>query len=105
MSEYSKEGDALSRLIQLQAGRYDIRLAWVGRGTDDLVALLNAHAIKARMAKHLWTALRDLLQMPEMAQLPDPMQAVITSTILQAQALNDLETEDHAKRMALVNKK
>jgi hypothetical protein len=94
------EGDALSKLIQLQAGRYDVRLTWSGNGVSDLAALLNAHAIKARLAKHLWTSTRSLMQMPEMAQLPEPVQAQIASIVLKAQALTDLETEDHAKRLA-----
>jgi hypothetical protein len=96
------EGDALSRLIQLQAGRHEIRLAWTGQGTSDLVALCNAHAVKARLAKHLWTGLRELMQMPELRELPEALQAQITSTVLKSQALTDLETESHAKRMALI---
>jgi hypothetical protein len=96
-------GDALSRLIQLQAGRHDIRLAWVGNGTTDLLALLNAHAVQARMSKHLWTGLRELMQMPELRTLPEPIQAQIASIILKAQALNELETEEHAKRLVHMN--
>jgi len=96
-------GDALSRLIQLQAGRHDIRLAWVGNGTADLVALLNAHAVQARMSKHLWTGMRELMQMPELRDLPESVQAQIASIILKAQALTELDTEEHAKRMATVN--
>lgn len=97
-------GDALSRLIQLQAGRHDIRLAWVGNGVTDLVALCNAHAAKARLAKHLWTGLRDLLQLPEMKEMPEALQAQVTSVILHAQALTDLETDAHAKRLANLDK-
>lgn len=98
------DGDALSKLIQLQAGRHDIRLAWVGNGVTDLVAVLNAHAVKARLAKHLWTGIRELMQMPELKELPEPLQAHIMSIVLHAQALTDLETDDHAKRMAMINK-
>ena len=94
------DGDALSRLIQLQAGRHDIRLAWVGNGTSDLVALVHAHALKARMAKHLWTGLRELMQMPEMSELPEPMQAKIASIVLYSQSLTELETEEHARKLA-----
>lgn len=98
------EGDAVSRLIQLQAGRYDIRLAWVGRGVEDLVALLNAHAVQARLAKHLWTGMRELMQMPELRELPEPIQAQIASIVLKSQALADLEGEAHAKRIALLDR-
>jgi hypothetical protein len=94
------KGDALSRLIQLQAGRYDIRLAWSGLGTDDLVALLKAHAVKARFAKHLWTSLRELMQMPELREMPEPLQAQVASIVLKAQVLTDLETEEATKRIA-----
>jgi hypothetical protein len=102
---YKTEGDALSRLIQLQAGRHDIRLTWTGNGTADLVALCNAHSVKARLAKHLWTGMRELMQMPEMALLPEPLAAQVTSIILKSQALTDLETEAHARRMAQTDTK
>ncbi len=99
------DGDALSRLIQLQAGRYEIRLAWVGNGTSDLVTLCNAYAVQARMAKHLWTGMRELMMMvTEIKDLPEPIQAKIASIVLQAQALIDLETDDHAKRLVLKDK-
>ena len=94
------DGDALSRLIQLQAGRNDIRLAWVGKGTEDLVALVNAHAVQDCMAKHLWTGIRELMHMPEMRELPEPLQAQIMPIVLKAQALTELENEAHAKRLA-----
>lgn len=92
--------DALSRLIQLQARRYDVQLAWTGKGIDDLTAMLNAHAAKARLAKHLWTGMRELMQMPELLQLPEPVQAKVMSIILKSQVLVDLDTDAHAKRMA-----
>ena|ERR1700735_2151465 len=101
----SENGDALSKLIQTQAARYDIRLAWVGRGVDDLTALLNAHAVKARLAKHLWGGTRELMLMPEMKELPEPIQAQIYSIVLKAQALTDLETDEHSKRIAAGPKK
>jgi hypothetical protein len=94
------DGDALSRLIQLQAGRYDIRLVWTGKGTEDLIAMCNAHSVQARMAKHLWTGMRELMLMPEMKDLPDPIQAQVASIILKAQALVDLDNDSHAKRLA-----
>jgi hypothetical protein len=98
------DGDALSKLIQLQAGRQDIRLTWSGVGVTDLIALCNAHAVKARMAKHLWTGIRELMQMPELKTFPEPVQAQMMSIVLQAQALNDLETEEHAQRLAAAAK-
>ena len=94
------DGDAMSRLIQLQAGRHDIRLTWTGDGTADLIALCNAHAFKSRLSKHLWTSLRELMQMPEMPRLPEAMQAQIASIVLKAQAITDLETSAASARMA-----
>jgi hypothetical protein len=99
------DGDALSRLIQLHAGRHDIRLTWTGDGVTDLVALCNAHAVKARMAKHLWTGTRELMQMPEIRTLPEPLQAQIASIVLKSQALTDLDTAAHAQRMAATQKR
>jgi hypothetical protein len=92
--------DALSRLIQLHAGRHDIRLTWAGKGVDDLIALVSAHAVKARMAKHLWTGMRELMLMPELKELPEPLQAHIASIVLKAQVMIDLDTDAHAKRLA-----
>jgi hypothetical protein len=102
---YKTDGDALSRLIQLHAGRHDIRMNWTGNGTSDLIALCNAHSVKARLAKHLWTGMRELMQMPEMALLPEPLAAQVTSIILKSQAITDLETEAHMKRMAQTDTK
>jgi hypothetical protein len=100
----AQSGDSLSRLIQLQAGRHEIRLTWTGNGIADLIALCNAHSVKARLAKHLWTGLRELMQMPEMALLPEPLAAQITSIILKSQALTDLETVAHSERMARMDR-
>lgn len=97
--------DALSRLIQLHSGRFDIRLAWTGRGVEDMVQLVNAHAVKARMAKHLWTGMRELMQMEELKTLPEALQAQILSIILKAQTLVDLDNDSHAKRLAAADSK
>ena len=94
------EGDALSRLIQLQAGRHDIRLTWTGDGTTDLIALISAHAVKARMSKHLWTGVRELMQMPELNTMPEPVQAQLMSIVLKAQALVELDNEAQTKKLA-----
>ena len=94
------EMDALSRLIQLHAKRHDIRLTWSGRGVNDLTELLSAHAMKARLAKHLWTGLRDLMLMPELREMPEAVQAQIMSTVLKSQALVDLETQAHKDKLA-----
>ncbi len=99
------DGDALSRLIQLQAGRYDIRLAWVGNGIADLTALCNAYSVQAKLSKNLWTGVRELMMMPELHDLPEAIQAQIASIILKQQAITDLESDEHAKRLAIMNRK
>jgi hypothetical protein len=99
------DGDALSKLIQLQAGRHEIRLAWTGNGTTDLLALCNAHSVQARMAKHLWNGIRELMHMPELREMPEAVQAQIMSTVLKAQALTEIENESHAQRMATTKPK
>lgn len=98
------DADALSKLIQLHAGRNDIRLAWVDNGIADLMALCTAHAVKARIAKHFWTATRELMQMPEINQLPEALRAQIASIVLKAQVFVDLEGAEHAKRLAALDK-
>lgn len=94
-------GDALSKLLQLQAGRHEIKLNWTGKGIEDLTALCNAHAVKAGMAKHLWNGVRELMQMPEMGQLPEPLQAQMASIVLKAQAFIDLDSDARTKRLAV----
>ena len=98
------QGDALSRLIQLQAGRHDIRQTWSGNGVTDLIALCNAHAVKARLSKHLWTGMRELMQMPELKTLPEAIQAQIMSIVLSAQALVELDNDRHARKLAQQDK-
>jgi len=100
----TNNGDALSRLIQLQAGRHDLRLNWVGNGNTDLTALCNAYSVQEKLAKSLWAGIRELMQMPELRELPEPLQAQIASIILKAHAIADLETESHAKRIAMMGK-
>jgi hypothetical protein len=100
----NSNSDALSRLIQLHAGRNDIRLTWMGQGTADLIALVNAHAAKARIAKHLWNGMRELMLMPELKELPEPVQTQIMSIVLKSQALVDLDTDSHAKKLANLDK-
>ena len=104
MADFKQDSDALSKLIQLQAGRHDIRLVWAGKGTEDLVQLCSAHAVQARLAKHLYNGFAELVRMPEMKTLPESMQAQIMGVVLSKQALVDLDTEAHAHRMASTNK-
>lgn len=89
-------------MIQLQAGRYGMRLTWTGNGLTDLVAVMNEHATAVRMSKHLWGSLGELMQLPEMRTLPESIQAQIASIILKSRTLLELETDEHARRLAKV---
>jgi hypothetical protein len=94
------DGDALSRLIQLHANRHGIRINWSGEGVKDLDSLCNVHAANARTSKHMWTGMQEMSQMLD--GLPEALQVKVASIILKSRALNEIESEDHAKRMALV---
>lgn len=84
-------GDAISRLVQLHAMRNGIRLKWTGHGADDIALLCNTFFNKATLNDCLWNGMKELMQMPELKELPEPVQAKIFSIILQAQALIELK--------------
>ena len=93
-------GDGLSRLIQLQARRHEIQLAWTGRGVEDLVLLMQAHMTKERLSRHLWVSVSELLDVCAVQQLPEAVHAAICSIILRARALTELENDAHAVKLA-----
>jgi len=96
--------DSLSSLIQLHAGQHGLRLAWTGHGISDLALLCNNYANSALAEKHFRTSMYELARMPEVATLPEAMQARIVSIVLQAQAFTDIEAAQQAKRLELANK-
>ena len=104
MAEATFTGDAISRLVQLLAGRADITQRWTGNGRED-IALLCTHASNAAItARHLWDGMLELGQMAEFKTLPEPMQAKITAIILQAHGNTDLARQarnEKAQRRAV----
>lgn len=96
-------GDAISRLVQLQAARVGVRLKWNGEANYD-IALLCVEASNAHLvAKYLWDGMKELKEMKEFDELPDALQAKIATIILKSHALNEKAREERntrAKRQA-----
>jgi len=92
-------GDAVSRLVQLHAMRNGIRLKWSGKGAEDISALCVENFNKTALSQCLWNGIKELMGMPEIKELPEPIQAKIYSIVLQAQALFELQkNENNAKQ-------
>lgn len=92
-------GDAISRLLQLHAKRNGVRLKWTGRGTDDIAMMCSDNFNKTALSQCLWNGMKELISMPEIKELPEPIQAKIYSIVLQAQALFELQkNENNAKQ-------
>lgn len=91
--------DPLSSLVQLQARRLGVDLKWIGKGIDDLQLLVQDDSNKTTLSKQLWNGIKELWEMPELKELPEPIYTKICSIILAARARTDL---DLAKRNARV---
>lgn len=89
--------DPLSSLVQLHAKRLGVDLKWTGKGNEDLAALVLDDSNKTVLSKQLWNGLKELWEMPELRELPEPVYAKICAIILAARARTDL---DLAKRNA-----
>jgi len=93
-------GDVLSRLVQLRAQRYGIRMVWGGKGVDDIDQLCADYSNKKLLNQCLWNGMKELMEMPELKELPEAVQAKIASIILKAQAIFELEVGERTKRTA-----
>lgn len=86
-------GDAVSRLLQAQAKDLDIKRVWTGRAIEDvrrvLVDLYNAQLLKTAA----WNAIQELYAMPELKDLPEPVQVKLMSVILATKAVAELQTK------------
>ncbi|HWX29575.1 MAG TPA: hypothetical protein VNZ53_19285 [Steroidobacteraceae bacterium] len=89
MTEFA--GDAVSRLVQLHAQRNGVRLKWTGKGGDDVSLLCVDIFNKTALSQCLWNGIKELMGMPEIKDLPEPIQAKIYSIVLQAQANFELQ--------------
>ena len=101
----ANEGDSLSKLVQLQASRNGVRLRWSGNGHQDLLALCLDTSNKTMLSQCLWNGMKELLEMPELKELPDPIQAKIYAIVLQARALFEIELEKRNEKQAQASMK
>lgn len=92
------KADALSNLIQLHAKRNGVNLHWTGRGGDDVAALCVDNFNKRVLGECLWNGIKELMAMPEVKELPEPIQAKIYSIILQAQAIFELRKGENVAK-------
>lgn len=98
MSEQPKQirigpGDPVSQLVQVIAGEAGIRRIYVGKGREDLRSvLIDLHNATVK-AEEAWKAIKELFDMPELAQLPEAIQAKLMAGILQARANCDLRAK------------
>lgn len=93
--------DMVSRLVQLHAGRAGINLKWGGNGPADITMLCTDYQNKNLLSQCLWNGLRELMAMPELKELPEPIQAKIFSIVLQAQAVFELKIAERNQKAAL----
>lgn len=79
-------GDSLSKLIQIRAGMLGIHLKWTGKAIEDIDTLVLEYFHRKTLNDCLWNGMKELMAMPELKELPEPMQAKLYSIVLQAQA-------------------
>ena len=92
--------DPLSSLIQLQARRLGVDLKWAGKGIEDLQMLVQDDSNKTILSKQLWNGIKELWEMPELKELPEPIYAKICSIILAARARTDMDLLKRNQRVA-----
>jgi hypothetical protein len=92
--------DPLSSLIQLHARRLGVDLKWAGKGIEDLILLCQDDSNKTILSKQLWTGIKELWEMPELKELPEPVYTKICSIILAARARTDLDLSKRNARVA-----
>lgn len=84
-------GDALSKLLQVRARLKGVSLVWTGDGIQDIDALCLEYFHRKNLNECLWNGLRQLMAMPELKELPEPVYAQILSIVLRAQANFELK--------------
>lgn len=86
-------GDAVSKLLQVYAKELGLKRIWAGNAQTDcrsvIVDLHNALLLKTA----LWTGLQELYAMPELKDLPEPVQVKMMAVILSAKAVAELATK------------
>lgn len=94
------EGDVLTKLIQLRARRLALDLRWPKEGIASLDLLCLACSNAMLVQEEIWNGVKELCAMPEMATLPEPMQAKIMAIILKARVSIELAKKDRDVRTA-----
>lgn len=95
------KSDAVSNLVQLHAKRNGVNIHWTGKGGEDIAALCVYSFNQRVLGECMWNGIKELMAMPEIKELPEPIQAKIYSIILQAQSVFELrKAENTAKNAA-----
>jgi hypothetical protein len=85
-------GDSVSRLLQLYAKEIGLKRVWAGNAQADcrgvVVDLYNAKLLKDA----LWSGLQELYAMPQLKDLPEPVQVKMMAVVLSAKAIAELDT-------------
>jgi hypothetical protein len=93
---FVSNSDMVSRLVQLHASQANVRLKWSGHGAADIAMLCTDYQNKALLSQCLWNGMKELMAMPEVKELPDPIQAKLYSIVLQSQAVFELQIADRS---------
>lgn len=96
-------GDSLSKLVQLRAALVGIRLTWTGKAIDDIDMLCLEYFHRRNLNDCLWNGMKELMAMPEMKELPEPIQAKLYSIVLQAQAQFELKRAQQLQKQPHAN--
>jgi hypothetical protein len=90
--EVVENSDSLSKLVQIRAAQFGIRLAWSGKAIEDIDTLCLEYWTRKNFNECLWNnGLRDLMLMPEFKTMPESLQAKIASIVLKARAHFELK--------------
>lgn len=85
-------GDSVSRLLQVVAKDVGITgIKWHGRGKEDVRAVMLELFNSLTVKDVLWEGVKELMGMPELTSMPEPLQAKIAAIILTARAKIELQ--------------
>jgi hypothetical protein len=80
------KGDSLSKLLQVRAALKGVHLKWTGDALQDIDQLCLEYYHRKNLNECLWNGMRELMDMPALKELPEPVYAQILSIVLRAQA-------------------
>lgn len=91
-------GDSLSKLLQVRAKMHGVFMKWTGQAVADIDLLCQEYFYRKVLNECLWNGMKELMDMPELKTLPEPVYAQILSIVLRAQA--NFEMKHTAMRQA-----